>query len=572
NYAGTTTSSGGFLTVAATGALGSGVSTNTLEFNGGTLRATAAITSPSTRGVTMTSTGIIDNNGQAISIAGDIGGVGGLTKNGTGALTLSGTNTFGGVTTVNAGSLMITKEASLASNTAANLNVKSGATLQLNVDSAGSNGFTSANFSTLLGNILVANTAAQGLQAGATLAIDTSTATGATFTLSSAITNSTGGFGGVINLIKLGAGTLVLDQTNTNTGTTTISAGTIQYNDGGAISATPLFLNGGTFAVNRSTTATLGTTFPAIIGGTGGLSNLGAGTLVLNAPTFHTGNTAATVGNITLSHERAIQFSALDTTGAGFVTLSSVTTPIFGGLANSGTTRNLATVISSGYGSVTNLTLNPQSGSTFTYSGVIADGSPPMSLTKTGAGTQNLTGTNTYTGTTFLNGGILSVGDGTTTGKLSGTTDLNFNGGTLTFRTLGANSDVDAINNASTITVNSSSTFNVTSTNAGGTSNNETVGAVTLNAGQMNFNWTNGGSSGTQVTLTSLSQSGTASANFNSGAASNSSRWLITGAATTAASQILGPWYTTGGNNAGFASTDYASYNRTGGTANAFGI
>ena len=58
----------------------------------------------------------------------------------------------------------------------------------------------------------MANTAAEGLQAGATLALDTSTATGATFTQGNAITDSTGAFGGVIYLTKLGAGTLVLDQ------------------------------------------------------------------------------------------------------------------------------------------------------------------------------------------------------------------------------------------------------------------------------------------------------------------------------------------------------------------------
>ncbi|MCE9518637.1 MAG: autotransporter-associated beta strand repeat-containing protein, partial [Verrucomicrobia bacterium] len=207
SWGGTTTISGGFLTVAATGALGS--ASNTLEFNGGTLRATGTITSPSTRAVTMTATGIIDTNAQAISIAGNITGAGGLTKNSTGTLTLTGTNSYGGVTTVNAGALAITREASLASNTAANLNVKSAATLQLNVDSAGSAGFTSANLSTLLGNISVANTAAQGLQNGAILALDTSTATGTTFTQGNAITNSTGTFGGAISLTKLGAGTLV---------------------------------------------------------------------------------------------------------------------------------------------------------------------------------------------------------------------------------------------------------------------------------------------------------------------------------------------------------------------------
>jgi fibronectin-binding autotransporter adhesin len=561
SYSGSTTITSGTLSAAATGSLGNGSATNTLNFNGGTLRATGTITSPSTREVTMTSTGIIDNNGQAISIAGNISGAGGMTKNGAGTLTLSGTNSYGGVTTVNAGTLVITRESALASNTAANLNVKSGATLQLNVDSAGTSGFASASLSTLLANISVANTAAEGLQAGAILAIDTSTATAGTFTLSSAITNSTGAFGGQVNLVKLGAGTLVLDQMNTNTGPTIVTAGSIQYNDGGALSSRPLMLNGGSFALNRSSTATQGTEIPTIIGGTGGLSNIGSGTLVLNAPTFHTGNTAATVGNITLAHPRAIQFSALDTTGAGNFSFSGTgsSTPIIGGLANSGTTRNLASVIDSSYGSVTNLTLNPQSGSSFTYSGVIADGATGMSVTKTGAGTQILTGTNTYTGTTFLNQGTLAVGTGSTIGRITGSTALTFNGGTLQFNRSGT-IDVDAFNNTAPITVNASSTFGTTSQDAGNANANETLGAVTLNAGQMNFNATNSPSSGSIMILSGLTRNGSASANFNGLHTGAGFRWQVSGQSATAAGQIISPAYTTGGNNVGFASTDYAVY------------
>jgi autotransporter-associated beta strand protein len=361
---------------------------------------------------------------------------------------------------------------------------------------------------------------------------------------------------GGASFVKTGAGTLVFATNNVFIGQTTISGGVLQYNDGMVIPTTPL-LNNGTLAVNRSDTLTQGVNFHSIMGGTGALNFTGPGSLTLNGINLYTGTTKASAGTITLSHPLAIMNSALDTTGAtGAIVLSGVTTPTFGGLTG---TVAVATALT-GYGSVTALTLNPQSGITYNYSGVIANGASGMTLKMVGSGTQILTGNNAYTGTTFLNGGVLSVGDGTTTGKIAGTTDLNFNGGSLTYRTLGANADVDAINNAATITVNASSTFNVTATNAGGASNNETVGAVTLNAGQMSFNWTNGGNSGTLMTLTSLSRSGTASANFNSGFSAASSRWKLTGSGTTTAGEILGPWYTTGGTSAGFASTDYAVY------------
>src|SRR5262245_65458415 len=75
--------------------------------SGGTLQAGGTVTSPSTRGVTLTSMGLIDTNGNSVSIAGVIGGGGGLTKSGSGTLTLSGLNTYTGVTTVSAGTLSV---------------------------------------------------------------------------------------------------------------------------------------------------------------------------------------------------------------------------------------------------------------------------------------------------------------------------------------------------------------------------------------------------------------------------------------------------------------------------------
>jgi fibronectin-binding autotransporter adhesin len=573
-YAGTTTITGGILTANGSGALGDGSATNTLIFNGGTLRAAAAITSAATRGVTLTTNGVIDTNNFAVSFAGNFTGAGGLIKNNTGTLTLSGTNSYSGTTTVNAGTLAITKQSALndgtsASWTAAKINVKNGAGLQLNVDSAESAGFSAANLNTLLGNILVANTAAQGLQSGAILSIDTSTATGSSFTQGNAITNSSGTFGGMISLSKAGAGSLVFNQANTYTGPTTISAGSLQIDDGGSLSSSLLFLNGGTFASNTSGNLTQGAQIPSLILGTTGLNNVGAGTLVLNSPTFHTGNTTATAGNITLSHASAIRNSALNTTGAGTVTLSNVTTPTLGGLANSGTTRNLADVIDASYASVTELTLKPESGSTFTYGGVISNGASGMTLTKIGAGTQVLQGTNTYSGATTIKNGILSLSG--TAGALSNTSGLTLSGGGLTLTSADslAEDDFDRVNDSAPITSNGGTITYTTTTAASTKVFIETLGSLDLVMGQLNLVNTLDKSAGSQtLALSGLTRSGAANTSAitysNAGGLNlTNDRIRVNGITVdTAAGQIIGAWATVG--TAANAQTDYAMYDSDG--------
>ncbi|MBV5332063.1 autotransporter-associated beta strand repeat-containing protein, partial [bacterium] len=147
------------------------------------------------------------------------------------------------------------------------------------------------------------------------------------------------------------------------------------------------------------------------INGGAGLTKTTGGTLALATANTFTGNTLVSAGTLALDNNLALQRSALDTDGAGVVTLGSlITTPTLGGLTGA---KNLASSITTGYSSVTNLTLNPQSG-TVTYSGNITNGATGMTLTKSGAGTQVLSGlsttaSNNYTGTTILDGGTLSL-------------------------------------------------------------------------------------------------------------------------------------------------------------------
>ena len=135
------------------------------------------------------------------------------------------------------------------------------------------------------------------------------------------------------------------------------------------------------------------------------------GKVAFNAANTYSGATTVNTGSLTIGHNLALQYSALNL--ATNIARLSVNSPTIGGLKGS---ADLASVFTSGYSSVSALTLNPQSG-TCSYSGAIANGASGMTLTKSGNGTQVLNGTNTYSGATNVNGGTLIL-DGANTGAV----------------------------------------------------------------------------------------------------------------------------------------------------------
>ena len=142
-YTGNTVIAAGILAAAASGSLGDPtLGTNTLLFNGpgATLRADGIINSSATRNVTLDSAGIIDTNGNSVTIAGVIDGSGGLTKNGAGILTLSNACSYGGLTSMNAGTLLVNGSIALSAtvvNSAATLGGTNGTLGALSVASGG---------------------------------------------------------------------------------------------------------------------------------------------------------------------------------------------------------------------------------------------------------------------------------------------------------------------------------------------------------------------------------------------------------------------------------------------------
>jgi len=187
----------------------------------------------------------------------------------------------------------------------------------------------------------------------------------------------TGVVSGAGSLNKAGAGTLVLASDTSYTGGTSISAGILQLGNGatsGSIGGD--VLNNGTLAFNRGDTVTFG----GAISGTGSVSQMGSGTTILTAENSYSGGTTISAGTVQVGD---------------------------------GGTRG-----SIGTGDVLNdgaLIFNRSN--TLAVAGAI---SGTGSVKQIGSGTTLLTGDNTYTGGTTISAGTLQLGNGGTSGSLTG--------------------------------------------------------------------------------------------------------------------------------------------------------
>jgi autotransporter-associated beta strand protein len=324
---------------------------------------------------------------------------------------------------------------------------------------------------------------------------------------------SSGVVSGAVSVTKSGTGTLTLSGNNTYTGGTIINEGTLSIatNTRLGLSSSGLTFGGGTLAVttgftmNRPTSLNAGggtikvssgqtLIQQAAISGTGNsLTKSDLGTLSLSAANTYTGGTNIEGGTLAL-------LSGGSLADSGSVNLLGATSVFnIAGITTSETISKLTGVAGSKV-QLGGSTLILEDSSSYSFAGDI-EGSGG-SVTKRGTGVITLSGNNTYSGTTNLEGGTLLLGSA---GALSSSANVLLSGG------------------------------NINASSFGGT----TSGSLSLTANAV-LNFGGGSSSLSFGNNTTGTWSGTLSVwNWSGGIWSNGSGTLNFGASTLTPSQLL---------------------------------
>ncbi len=379
-----------------------------------------------------------------------------------GSQTLSGTSNYAGGTNISSGTLNINSSSAIGTGTltvaGATIGNTSGSAITLSTSNninLGAGTFTFAGPNDLsFGNNTVT-------MAGGNRTISVSV--GDNLTIGS-ITEDTP----PRSFTKSGNGNLILIGASSYTGTTTLSNnGTLQLGNGGttgSLSVNSTITDNANLAFDRSNAVVQGTDFAgSAINGTGGvITQLGTGSLTLNAANGYTGGTTLSAGTLNINNASAIgtgrltisangtqidntsgsaiilstnnaqawngNFSFLGTNdlnlGTGLVTLNGNETVT----SNAGTLTEGGTVdIDTTNSNSRTLTLN--GAGNFVFNGTIQNSFAGSigSLAYSGAGTLTLNGSNTYNGTTTLSSGTTAIGND----NAFGTSALAIAGGTL---------------------------------------------------------------------------------------------------------------------------------------------
>ncbi len=360
-------------------------------------------------------------------------------------------------------------------------------------------------------------------------------------------------------LIGGGGGTVVLGGINTHTGGTTVSNGTLRIdasNGAAGLGAGPLNLAGGTVQWGTGAAGDISSVPVNLVSGTntfdtgantvtlangigsagaGGLTKIGAGTLILAGANNFTGATAITAGVLQLGHLNALKSSALTVSVANSLAFSSgVGTVNVGSLTGAGAIA-LADV---GSNPVT-LAVGFNNVAT-SYTGVLSGSG---GLTKIGSGILTLANNagESYTGATTIAGSSTSAAAG---GLL-----LDFSNAAFTTLTSNIISPSSALVMGGTF---GNGTLNIKGKAAG--TDSQAFASTTLNQGYNYINFTQNTAASLSANLGAITRTTAGAVDFFLPTAGSVQ------ASGTLTNGILGAWATTstGGTAAG-AAVDFAT-------------
>ena len=415
----------------ATVALGTGITAGGLIFNtGGYVVSGNTLTLAGT-----TPTIDVVNTAATATISAIVAGSAGLNKTGTGTLMLSGANTYTGGTTIAGGRVTLGNAAGLGAVSSA-VAISSGATLDLAGFSAA---YNIAVAGTGVGGMgALYNSSASGGSSVGTLTLTGNASIGGAVNNSTSIGINTAGINLGGNTLTLASGRLIVDNTDTFSGggNVNVENGAVLYMTGNSAGAgagvTITVKTGGVMDGRDYQNSALGS-YPAVVLDGGMLSNgynnsNGGGNGVnLYNPVSVTLNGGILSGNANGFSNPLRLSGAL--TGSGALTLQGLRGVEFQGDISGYT----GTATATGGGTVW---FNPTA-AVQTFNGTLAGARP---VQKIGNNTTVFAANNTYTGTTTVTAGTLTLSGAGTLGAT--TAGLAANGGVLdlagTTQTVGA--------------------------------------------------------------------------------------------------------------------------------------
>ena len=468
---------------------GTNTYTGGTTISAGTLQIGNGGTAGSVLGNITNNAALIFNRSDAVAFGNVIGGSGTLEKL-AGTLTLSGINTYTGATTVNGGTLEIS--GSIASGTSPTTQFVYIGTATAGNAAITNGASATTDFSLSTGPNNDNKLSAGSINGGGNFRLGQNELTVGGNDLSTNVTGiiADGGLGGGTgaSLIKAGYGTLNLSGINTYTGATTVNSGTLEIQ--GSIASSTVTSNGTLAYMGPATAGSASITnngflqfYNTSTAGSATISNNGFALQFLDTSTagnaaitnnailqfeststagsatitnggtlgFYDTSTAgsaaitnnndlnfysqSTAGNATITNNGVLNFNNTSTAGSAAITNGALGNTDFSFSTGPLGTRKLSAGSLDGGGTfnlgANELTVGGNNLST-NVTGIIADGGggggTGASLVKTGSGTMILSGANTYTGGTTVNGGTLEISGSIASGTVTNNAHLAYIG------------------------------------------------------------------------------------------------------------------------------------------------